>query len=1511
SRADPTLLIDFEMAAKGNGDLPAPDLWTIEELCQPSLNCRGGTFMKRRPGECYDLIENITPHHKDWDTSAQWSESSSSITSSSDTEITTLKAEMAKINKNLMRVLQVNQQVKAVTPNCETCGGPHSFNDCPATVGQTHNVYAAGAYQSNSYQPQGNRNLLSYRLDNYLGPLGNTITNPKEDLKVITTRSGTVYQGPMIPTSSSSFSSPPTESPILNSEPIVAPIIKPVVAPVSASKPNQRPLIPYPSRLHDQKPRDKANDQREEFFQIFKDLNFNISFAGALILMPKFGPTIKTLLTNKDKLSELAKTPLNKYCSTANLGASINLMPLSVWNKLSLPNLSPMCMTLELADHSISHPVGVAEDVFVKVGTFHFPADFVVVDFDADPRVPLILERSFLKTGRALIDVFEGELTLRVGKEAITFNLDQTSRYSANYNDMTAKQINVIDMACEEYSQEVLGFSDVIASGNPTPYYDPIVSTTSPTLTPFGNSDFLLEEVDACLALEDDATSPEVDQSYVDTEGDILLLEAFLNDDSSLPPPNQGNYLPQVRKELKIYEAKTGVKKLPIIIAKDLSVEEKIALITVLKSHKRAIAWKLSDIKDIDPEFCTQKILMEEDFELAIQHQRRVNPKIHDVIKNEVLKLLDAGLIYPISDSPWVSPIHYVLKKGGFTVIENEENKLIPTRLVMGSRVCIDYRKLKEATCKDHFPLPLMDQMLERLVGNEYYCFLDGFSEKMLKLYEDTNLCLNYEKSHFMVKRGIVLGHKISKNGIEVDKAKVDVIAKLPHPTTVLLLQEFTFKVIDTKGAENLAADHLSRLENPHQNVLDHKEINESFPLETLNLVSFRGNSSTPWFTDFANYHARNFVVNGMSPRTLEENFYEFMQMNQFAGAVSAIPEIVHRYMDQRMNEAVQVAIQLQSDKLREEAQKENDEFLKTIDENMQKIIKEKVKEQVKVQVSKILPRIEQTMNEQLESKVLTRSSHSSKTSYAVAADLFKMELKKIIIEETEGNKFIQRSDEQRNLYKALIEAYESYKIILDTYGESVTLKRCRDGDVDKDEEPSAGPDRGSKRRREGKEPESASAPTKTATRSAGRSTQGTKSRQASASESATGEEPMQTTFQMEEPSHPEFDTGAEDRPIVQSSPHPEWFSQQQKPPTSDRDWNTTLPATHESIQLWISELAKQSDSRSSFNELMDIPMDFSNFLINRFKVDTLTPKLIASPTYELLKGSSKSLVELEYHLEEVYKATIDQLDWVNPEGQQYPHNLLKPLPLIPNNRGHCVIPFEHFINNDLEYLCGGASSRKYTTSVTKTKAAKYGHIKWIEDLVPRIMWIEEVIGYDKHSLWGVSHWRRKRQQFYSFAVNQESARDVYSKRRIIAVTELKIVKWHNYKHLDWITKHRDPEACGRPSTGCQKLPEEAQPNEAGYNKDKKNRLIRIDELHKFSDGTLTDVHTALDDRLKGIQMQYLPQSIWRKSDKDRAAAMIQAIDKRLKTRRIMRSLERFVGGRLYEGDFRMLQRTI
>nr|GEV36543.1 reverse transcriptase domain-containing protein [Tanacetum cinerariifolium] len=659
SLSDPTLLKNSKMAAKGNDDLPIPDLQTMEELCQPSLNGRdcpialaweryklsidrcpnhnmflvtqidtlyngltlrhrdtintaaGGTFLKRLPEECYDLIENMTAHHNDWDTSAQRSESSSSMTSSSDTEITALKAEMAKINKNLMRVLQVDQQVKAVTSNCKTCGililslivqpplailKTFMLQDPTKGANQGQNqppayqapAYQAPVYQASVHQPQipQPQVVTTNEFTNFMKANDAILKNMQTNMTSLTKSNIELKNmfGPTIPTTSSSslvveretevtkdtvhptnngstkYVQPlvvPTESPILNSEPVVSPIIEPIASPVSAPGPNQRPSILYPSRLQDQKLCDKANDQL-----LLKKLPEKLGDLGKFLILCDFPRMAECL-------------------ALADLGASINLMPLFVRNKLSLPNLYPTCMTLELANHSISHSVRVAEDVFVKVGTFHFPTVFVVVDFDADPRVPLILRRSFLKTERALIDVFKGELTLR----------------------------------------EVLGFFDMISSGNPTPYYDPIVSTTSPTLTPFRNSDFLLEEVDAFLALEDDPTSLEVDQSYVDTKGDILLLEAFLNDDLSLPPQRLTS-----PSRIRIFESK----------------------------------------------LCT--------------------------------------------------------KKGGFTVVENEENELIPTCLVMGWRVCIDYRKLNEATRKDHFPLPFMDQMLERLAGNQYYYFLDGFS---------------------------------------------------------------------------------------------------------------------------------------------------------------------------------------------------------------------------------------------------------------------------------------------------------------------------------------------------------------------------------------------------------------------------------------------------------------------------------------------------------------------------------------------------------------------------------------------------------------------------------------------------------------------------------------------------------------------------------------------------------------------------------------------------------------
>ncbi|GJV23460.1 reverse transcriptase domain-containing protein [Tanacetum coccineum] len=592
----------------------------------------------------------------------------------------------------------------------------------------------------------------------------NTVANPRGDLKAITTRSGISYDGPPIPPPSSSLPKVVEREPevtkdtvLPSTENIQPPVVQTQIQidePVVAPKP--KPTIPYPSRANKQKLREKDDKLALKFLEIFRKLHFELSFADALLHMPKFATMFKSLLNNKEKLFELATTTsVNENCSAvilkklpeklgdpgkflipcdfpeldeclalADLGASINLMPLSIWKKLSLPELTPTQMILELADRSTTRPAGIAEDVFVKVGKFHFPTDFVVVDYVVDPRVPLILGRPFLRTARALIDVYGEELTLRVDDEAITFKVGQTSRYS--YNDaVSINRIDVIDVACEEYAQEVLGFSDNSTSGNPTPSLDPILSTSSPSLTPFEEGDFILEEIKACLT--NDSILSGIDDAGFDPKGDLLLLEKLLNDDPSSPLPPKELHFEEIKTikssiddppklELKDlpshleYAFWEETNKLPIIIVKDLKDDEKDRLLKVLKSHKRAITWKISDIKGIDPQFCTYKILIEDDFKPAVQHQRRVNLKIHEVIKKEVIKLLDARLIYPIFDSPWVSPVHCVPKKGGMTVVENEDNELIPTRLVTNRMTCVvlNYWKHNDAKLVKDIPFAVL-----------------------------------------------------------------------------------------------------------------------------------------------------------------------------------------------------------------------------------------------------------------------------------------------------------------------------------------------------------------------------------------------------------------------------------------------------------------------------------------------------------------------------------------------------------------------------------------------------------------------------------------------------------------------------------------------------------------------------------------------------------------------------------------------------------------------------------
>nr|GEX65716.1 DNA-directed DNA polymerase [Tanacetum cinerariifolium] len=850
----------------------------LTEQDQDSLNAAsGGNLLNKTTREALQIIENKSKvrYSRSKSNVARVNTNSRDVVCKTDDRIDKLADQIT----NLVEIInkQVVAPAKAVEKVCVTSTGSYNQVSPPnrashqipppgfAPVQNNPNRFNQNQVPNNQIPPSVPNELSSYIKSNENQPStsgtlpSNTIPNLKGEIKAVKTRSGLAYKGPSIPTESllEKVDEQNTEE-ILDKEHSNSSgsitQVQPSVVPISIPEPDvlrtqSKPSTPYPS-----------------------------SFADALLLMQKFASTIKSLLANKDKLFELAKVPLNENClamllkklpeklgdpgkflipcdfprmevchALADLGESINLMPLSIWKKLSLPELTPTRMTLELADRSITRPKGVVEDVFVKVGKFHFSTDFIVVDFKADPRVPLILGRSFLRTGHALIDVYGEEITLR-------------------YNPKS--------------SNPTLVFDDSISESDACKV--PIVKSSSPTLTPFGESDFFLEEIEDFV--NDDSIPTGIENSVYDPEEDIPFLEKLLNEDPFQLPPMDLKLVEESKEKSSVEEPpKLELKelpshleyafledsnKLPVIIAKNLKVDEREAILNVFKSHKRAISCKISDIKDIDPRFCTHKILMEDDYKPAVQSQRRVNPKIHDVIKKEVIKLLDADMIYPISDSPWVSPIHCVPKKGDMTIVANENNELIPTRLVTSWRVCIDYRKLNDATRKDHFPLPFIDQMLERLAGNEFYCFLDGFSgyfqipidpqdqekttftcpyetfayrrmpfglcnapgtfqrcmmsifhdmiektmevfmddflvfgdtfsscltnlDKMLNRCEETNLVLNWKKCHFMCREGIVLGYKISKSGIEVDRAKVDVIAKLPHPTTVKGVRSF------------------------------------------------------------------------------------------------------------------------------------------------------------------------------------------------------------------------------------------------------------------------------------------------------------------------------------------------------------------------------------------------------------------------------------------------------------------------------------------------------------------------------------------------------------------------------------------------------------------------------------------------------------------------------------------------------------------------------------------------
>ncbi|KAJ8748520.1 hypothetical protein K2173_003419 [Erythroxylum novogranatense] len=541
-------------------------------------------------------------------------------------------------------------------------------------------------------------------------------------------------------------------------------------------QPRERPYPPppFPQRLAKQ----KHEKGFKKFMDVFKKLTINIPFAEALENMPSYAKFMKDVLSKKRRLGDHETVALTEECS-------------AILQKKLPPKLKDL-------------------------GSFTIPSDFIVCDIEEDVEVPIILGRPFLATGRVLIDVEKGELTMRVNGEEEILN---DSTMNALTDDPLIATLTTFNDFDEE---EILEYINLLDAGSSLRPFRQVIE-------PLNNS-------------KDEVAKPSIE----------------------VPPELELKQLPHHLKYAYLGENST----LPVLVSTELTNVQEEKLLRVLKGHKRVISWTLADIKGINLLFCQHKIILEEEFKPSVQPQRRLNPNMKEVVKKEIVKWLDAGIIYPISDSSWVSPVQCVPKKGGMTVVTNEKNELIPTRTITGWRICMDYRKLNKATKKDHFPLPFIDQMLDRLAGKVYYCFLDGYAgynqvpivvkdqekttftcpygtfafrrmpfglcnapatfqrcmmaifsdmvenglevfmddfsvhgdsfdmclenlTKVLERCEETNLVLNCEKCYFMIQEGIVLGHKVSSKGLEVNQAKIETIEKLPPPTSVKGIQSF------------------------------------------------------------------------------------------------------------------------------------------------------------------------------------------------------------------------------------------------------------------------------------------------------------------------------------------------------------------------------------------------------------------------------------------------------------------------------------------------------------------------------------------------------------------------------------------------------------------------------------------------------------------------------------------------------------------------------------------------
>ncbi|XP_058764942.1 uncharacterized protein LOC131638400 isoform X1 [Vicia villosa] len=622
------------------------------------------------------------------------------------------------------------------------------------------------------------------------------------------------------------------------------------------------PYPPGPSKKEDAK-------HYARFLDIFSKLQINVPFSEALEQMPMYSKFIKDIITKKRRFLDSEVVTVSSCCNAliqrttpiksndpgrvtlpvsirnvhigkglVDTGSSINLIPLSMVRRLGINDLKPSRMTLSLADKSTTHPHGVAEDLLFKVDKFWFPVDFIVIDMEEDPNIPLILGRPFMKTSRMMIDIDDGLMKLRYQDEELYLDLFEAIKHPSDDDDCF--RIDATEKA-------------IMKVENQMHLSNPLEKTLMEALEVLTKDQE--KEIEDCLRNLEACDEINPFETQIEELRDEPKVEE---------PKVELNVLPSHLKYVFLGDNFTK----PIIINSGLSSKEEHRLKEILIKNQEAIGWVLSDLKGISPAYCMHKIMLEDDFRPVAQPQRRLNPTMKEMVRKEVVKLLEAGMIYPISDSEWVRLVHVVPKKGGLTVVRNEKNELIISRMVTGWRMCIDYRRLNQATRKDHFPLPFMDQMLERLAGRNFYCFLDGYSgynqitvnpadhektaftcpfgifayrrmpfglcnapatfqrcmqaifsdliEKSIEVFMDdffvygssfdlclknldvvmercieTNLVLNWEKCTFMVTNGRVLGHKVSSKGLEVDPAKIEVIEKLPSPVNVKGIRSF------------------------------------------------------------------------------------------------------------------------------------------------------------------------------------------------------------------------------------------------------------------------------------------------------------------------------------------------------------------------------------------------------------------------------------------------------------------------------------------------------------------------------------------------------------------------------------------------------------------------------------------------------------------------------------------------------------------------------------------------